>query len=356
MQHVSITRDLSSDISYFLSQKGSDDVAYIRAMSFSYPQKSVMEDFAMSWKGRVMDAGGSEIAAGDGWGIVPKDNASSGEEQTMQSTGGIDGSSTVITVGDEYQMEDDDDDDDEDEMDHEDYLELMAKSQAAASPPPPPPLFVDNTGLTSITSLAPEKQNPDKSEDEPEEVVSPFESSVSAASTAVAKSASLHPDGRPLELTVENVDKVLDEVRPYLISDGGNVSVQNADAETGNVYLLLEGACGSCASSTVTMKMGIERVLKEQFGSALGEVIQVDPDDGGGDGEPTELTLESVQAEVNRISTAIVAMGGVVRVVGIDPEVGVVQVDYRGPNRVQKGLELALLDLEFVKHVKFVSQ
>ncbi|EED92106.1 predicted protein, partial [Thalassiosira pseudonana CCMP1335] len=68
-------------------------------------------------------------------------------------------------------------------------------------------------------------------------------------------------------------------VRPYLISDGGNVSVQNVDAGTGNVYLLLEGACGSCASSTVTMKMGIERVLKEKFEDKLGEVIQVDPDD-----------------------------------------------------------------------------
>ena len=61
-----------------------------------------------------------------------------------------------------------------------------------------------------------------------------------------------------------------------------------------------------------------------------------------------------MQEEVDRISTAIVAMGGVVRVVGVDP-IGVVEIEYRGPNRVKKGLELALLDVEFVKHVKFVS-
>jgi len=40
--------------------------------------------------------------------------------------------------------------------------------------------------------------------------------------------------------------------------------------------------------------------------------------------------------------------------VSVDP-IGVVEIEYRGPNRVQKGLELALLDVEYVKHVKFVS-
>ncbi|KAL3929107.1 MAG: hypothetical protein SGPRY_002099, partial [Prymnesium sp.] len=59
----------------------------------------------------------------------------------------------------------------------------------------------------------------------------------------------------------DNVDKVLDEVRPYLIADGGNVAVAGVDLETRDVQLILEGACGSCPSSTVTMKMGIERVL-----------------------------------------------------------------------------------------------
>ncbi len=62
-----------------------------------------------------------------------------------------------------------------------------------------------------------------------------------------------------LSLTRDNVDKILEEVRPYLISDGGNVSVERVDEVSGDVYLKLEGACGSCPSSTVTMKMGIER-------------------------------------------------------------------------------------------------
>lgn len=38
------------------------------------------------------------------------------------------------------------------------------------------------------------------------------------------------------------------------------------------------GACGSCPSSTTTMKMGIERVLKEKFGDAVKDIRQVDVD------------------------------------------------------------------------------
>ncbi|KAL7529867.1 hypothetical protein ACHAXR_006104 [Thalassiosira sp. AJA248-18] len=247
-----------------------------------------------------------------------------------------------------------------DEDDLDDYLQMMAESRAAVSSsstpaPDAPPLFQDNTGLSNIVSLAPPKSANDEEEDD-DAIISPFDASVDAASAAVQSTF----DNEELELNIENVDKVLDEVRPYLISDGGNVSVQKVETPTdgGDVYLLLEGACGSCASSTVTMKMGIERVLKEKFGDRLGQVIQVDPDedeDGNGGGKPKELTMEAVQEEVNRISTAIVAMGGVVRVVGVDP-IGEVEIDFRGPNRVRKGLELALLDVEFVKHVKFVSE
>lgn len=130
--------------------------------------------------------------------------------------------------------------------------------------------------------------------------------------------------------------------------------MQRVDAEFGNIYLVLEGACGSCASSTVTMKMGIERVLKEKFGSKINDVIQVDPDESLSEGKPTELTMEAVQAEVKRLSQAILAMGGVVNVISVDP-IGVVEIEFRGPNKVKKGLELALLDIEFVKHVNFVS-
>ena len=153
----------------------------------------------------------------------------------------------------------------------------------------------------------------------------------------------------PLVFNAENVDKVLDEVRPYLISDGGNVAVDRVDEEAKNVYLKLEGACGSCASSTVTMQMGIERTLRENF-EDLNEVLQVDSDT-----EPavTELTREAVEDEVNRLGSAISAMGGVVRLLAVDSATGVVKLMYRGPNKVQQGLEMAVRDLPFVNSVEF---
>ncbi|HEY9866627.1 MAG TPA: NifU family protein [Candidatus Obscuribacterales bacterium] len=66
-----------------------------------------------------------------------------------------------------------------------------------------------------------------------------------------------------LALTPENVETVLDELRPYLMADGGNVEIVELDGPI--VRLRLQGACGSCPSSTMTLKMGIERRLRERI-------------------------------------------------------------------------------------------
>ncbi|MBF2096992.1 MAG: NifU family protein [Gloeomargaritaceae cyanobacterium C42_A2020_066] len=75
-----------------------------------------------------------------------------------------------------------------------------------------------------------------------------------------------------LALTNENVEKVLDEMRPYLMSDGGNVEL--VELEGPIVRLRLQGACGSCPSSTMTLRMGIERRLREMI-PEIDEVEQV---------------------------------------------------------------------------------
>ncbi|MEM8639539.1 MAG: NifU family protein [Cyanobacteria bacterium P01_G01_bin.54] len=75
-----------------------------------------------------------------------------------------------------------------------------------------------------------------------------------------------------LALTQDNVETVLDELRPYLISDGGNVELVDIDGVT--VKLRLQGACGSCPSSTMTLRMGIERRLREKI-PEIAEVEQV---------------------------------------------------------------------------------
>ncbi|ATS18513.1 NifU family protein [Synechococcus sp. PCC 6717] len=75
-----------------------------------------------------------------------------------------------------------------------------------------------------------------------------------------------------LELCNENVEKVLDELRPYLMADGGNVELVEIEGPV--VRLRLQGACGSCPSSTMTLRMGIERKLKESI-PEIAEVQQV---------------------------------------------------------------------------------
>jgi Fe-S cluster biogenesis protein NfuA len=65
---------------------------------------------------------------------------------------------------------------------------------------------------------------------------------------------------------------VLDELRPYLMADGGNVELVEIDGPI--VRLRLQGACGSCPSSTMTLRMGIERRLRE-FIPEIAEVEQV---------------------------------------------------------------------------------
>ena len=105
-----------------------------------------------------------------------------------------------------------------------------------------------------------------------------------------------------LELTGDNVEKVLDEVRPYLISDGGNVELVEIDGLV--VKLRLQGACGSCPSSTVTMRMGIERRLMEKI-PEIQEVMQlVDEEEG------LELTEENIEATLDEIRPYLAGTGG----------------------------------------------
>ncbi len=60
----------------------------------------------------------------------------------------------------------------------------------------------------------------------------------------------------------EKVEKILDEIRPMLQADGGDVELVEV-ADDGIVKVKLTGACSGCPMSTITLRMGIERKLKE---------------------------------------------------------------------------------------------
>lgn len=70
----------------------------------------------------------------------------------------------------------------------------------------------------------------------------------------------------------EKVEKVIDKIRIYLKADGGDIEL--VDVKDGIVSVKLLGACGSCPSSTYTLKMGIEKALKEEI-PEVKEVQQV---------------------------------------------------------------------------------
>ena len=69
------------------------------------------------------------------------------------------------------------------------------------------------------------------------------------------------------------VEEVLNQVRPALQADGGDVESVDARHD-GVVSGKLTGACGSCPMSTMTLKMGIERTLMENI-PEVKEVVQV---------------------------------------------------------------------------------
>ena len=77
-----------------------------------------------------------------------------------------------------------------------------------------------------------------------------------------------------MELTEENVVRVLEELLPYIEADGGSIQLVEIEEETGYVKVRLGGACESCAMSTMTLKQGIEKKLMMEIPDVVG-VVQV---------------------------------------------------------------------------------
>lgn len=125
-------------------------------------------------------------------------------------------------------------------------------------------------------------------------IISPFDNVEEDADSPELKSSvdTMSNGDDLLELTWENVDLVLDDMRPFLIQDGGNVKISEIDGPV--VKLQLEGACGTCPSSTQTMKMGLERGLRERI-PEIQEVIQAMPEGPELNEEQVEIILDGVR-------------------------------------------------------------
>ena len=69
------------------------------------------------------------------------------------------------------------------------------------------------------------------------------------------------------------VAEVIEIIRPAIQADGGDINLLDVDEATGIVQVELTGACVSCPASTVTMKAGIERIMKDRV-PGVTEVVQ----------------------------------------------------------------------------------
>ena len=96
---------------------------------------------------------------------------------------------------------------------------------------------------------------------------------VAAAEEAPAEVAESDDTAGP-PILFEEVQEILDEmVRPALQMDGGDIALLKIDGY--DVHVKLQGACSTCPSSIMTMKMGVEALLREEF-PQMKELIQVD--------------------------------------------------------------------------------
>jgi len=63
----------------------------------------------------------------------------------------------------------------------------------------------------------------------------------------------------------EKVEKIINELRPFLQGDGGDVELVEVNEQTGEVKVKLQGACHGCPMATMTLSSGIEARLKEEI-------------------------------------------------------------------------------------------
>ena len=72
-----------------------------------------------------------------------------------------------------------------------------------------------------------------------------------------------------------NIEKALDEIRPFLQSDGGDISLLSIEDDNKLVRVQLQGACVSCSVNQMTLKSGVEMTIKK-YAPQIEQVINVE--------------------------------------------------------------------------------
>ncbi len=161
---------------------------------------------------------------------------------------------------------------------------VLGMDEPERAPVPPAPAWRDTAVPPAAVTPAPVAAaavQPAPAVAEPEPVAAEPEPVPTAAPVAVvaptapeSPSADLGSDTVGPALTLESLQAVMDEmVRPALQGDGGDITLIKIEAN--DVYVKLVGACSTCPSSIMTMKLGVEALLKEEFPS-MNQLISVD--------------------------------------------------------------------------------
>ena len=77
------------------------------------------------------------------------------------------------------------------------------------------------------------------------------------------------------QTVTQQVQNVIEEIRPYLQRDGGDIELVKYDESEGVASVRLQGACRGCPGARMTLKMGVERHLRERV-PQVKEVVAVD--------------------------------------------------------------------------------
>ncbi len=111
-----------------------------------------------------------------------------------------------------------------------------------------------------------EPPQPEEVQVAPEPVSAPEEIEMPKDEVVLQEPLTIHTEDEGQPLTLENVEEVIDDfIRPGVQADGGNIELLKI--ENSDVYVKLTGACQSCSSAIMTMKMGVEALLREEFPS-----------------------------------------------------------------------------------------
>lgn len=156
---------------------------------------------------------------------------------------------------------------------------VLGMEPAADAAPVPAPVWKVPSAVAAPVEPVAVSASTAAPETPPEAPEAPAEAAPQAAAGAPAVAAVAEPvlptdDTAGPGFTFEAVQEIMDEmVRPALQGDGGDITLLRI--ENNDIYVKLVGSCSTCPSSILTMKMGVEALLKEEF-PAMNSLIQVD--------------------------------------------------------------------------------